>query len=109
MTALQFPPLWQAFDPDWYRQEYKTVLGEAAALSDADLKTWYEEQGAFSGHSPNRFLMRNGTAGTAPKLWQTLRPTAAVPDLSIIAAPDSKHSLRIICSRNAIIRPALRT
>lgn len=56
MTSLQFPPLWKAFDPAWYRQEYKTVLGDVISLSDADLKAWYEDQGAFSGHSPNRYF-----------------------------------------------------
>ncbi|MCG4256522.1 glycosyl transferase [Acetobacter senegalensis] len=56
MTVAQFPPLWQAFDPVWYRQEYKDVLGDAATLSDEDLAIWYQSQGAFSGHSPNRYF-----------------------------------------------------
>lgn len=49
-------PPWRVFDAAWYRKTYKTVLGSALALPDKALKFWYENQGAYSGHSPNRYF-----------------------------------------------------
>ncbi|MCI1438657.1 MAG: glycosyl transferase [Acetobacter indonesiensis] len=67
MTEASLPPLWRTFDPVWYRQEYKDVLGEAASLSDDALKQWYESQGAFSGHSPNCYFDEEWYRRTCPE------------------------------------------
>ena len=56
MPNTQPAPLWRVFDAAWYRTTYKTVLGSALTLPDAALKLWYDTQGAYSGHSPNRYF-----------------------------------------------------
>ncbi|GBR71776.1 glycosyltransferase [Gluconobacter kanchanaburiensis] len=59
------PPLWAAFDADWYRIRYGSRLreeakdsGEAANLdlSDEGLERHWREKGARAGFSPNRFF-----------------------------------------------------
>lgn len=59
------PPLWAAFDAEWYRTRYGLRLreeakesGEAAELdlSDEGLENHWKQKGAKAGLSPNRFF-----------------------------------------------------
>jgi len=59
------PPLWAAFDAEWYRTRYGLRLrkeakesGEASELdlSDEGLERHWKEKGARAGLSPNRFF-----------------------------------------------------
>ncbi|MBS1102097.1 glycosyltransferase [Gluconobacter sp. Dm-62] len=59
------PPLWAAFDAEWYRTRYGLQLREEAKqngetieldLSEEGLERHWKEKGARSGFSPNRFF-----------------------------------------------------
>lgn len=56
MADTPLTPVWRIFDPEWYRNTYKSVLDSALSLPDDALKQWYETQGGYSGHSPNRYF-----------------------------------------------------
>ncbi len=59
------PPLWAAFDPEWYRTRYRQRLRQEARdgadaseldRSDAGLERHWKQEGARAGFSPNRFF-----------------------------------------------------
>ncbi|MFT9256967.1 MAG: glycosyl transferase [Acetobacter sp.] len=72
MTVPASVPLWMAFDPRWYRQDYGPLHPDLESLSDAALQHWYETQGALSGHSPNRYFSEEWYRLSCPEVMSSL-------------------------------------